>query len=282
MSQSLAMRNYINCVELSYKQNLESSTMLTEAVSWDAVKNALTGILKPLKTPGKLVFQLLVGLAMFGFRNPIKTGTGAILASTGLLVPLYNLIKELLHRGAKIPTILEKLKNLELKATKVDLYMKQFEIVTPAQFQEYLQGAQKIIQKDLASPDGGWLSAGLKNIAGVNSPTEQLANAIYHVGVELGLPATLSTVFVSWLYGKLKQQKQQLMLQDMQKLMQTYPQLVATLQQEVQELRQELEIVKSAGKSATQTSDTNNAVNPATNAPRSTNEMRYFINQIAI
>jgi hypothetical protein len=268
------MRQYINSVELSYKQNLASSTILNEAVS-------LGSIAKSLKTPGKLVFQLLLGIAMFGLRNPVKTATGATLAYTGLLVPLYNLIQALLHRGIKIPEIIEKINNLELKSTKIDLYMKQFEIVTPAQFAEYLQGAKNILKQGFVSPDGGWLSAGWKTLTGQNAPEEQLANAIYHVGVELGLPIGLAIAFVSWLYSKLKQRKQELTLTDMQKLQQTYPQIVAALQKEVQDLRHDLEIVKS-NQVTTLTPGSELKADPSLRLPKATNEMRYLINQIKI
>jgi len=284
MQHTDIMRSYINQVDISYKQQLVGSTMLSEGAVWDKVKATLGGMISSLKMPGKIVWQLLVGIAVFSWRNKVKTAVAGTLAATGVLAPLYNQIKDALHRGIQISDLMSKLQNLELKAKNVDMWITNFSVVTPEQMSQYLDGAKKIIQQGLVTPQGGWLMAGLKNIAGSNRPEEQLANAIAHVGIELGLPVTLTFTFFIWLYRQIQNNKKELDLQAIRKFMEDYPKTEAMLREKiVNELVQSLQ----QGNISLPNPDAENkpkqiTQDPVKQLPGPTNEMRYFINQVSV
>jgi hypothetical protein len=183
------MREYINTLESSYKQQLVSSTMLSEAgVSF---LSKITSLLSSLKGVSLFVFKLLAEVAMETWRHKGKASIAAGMWFSGTLEPVYNFFKHIAHLSINWGGLWNDFQKLQLMSTKIAGYS----IWTPGVVQTSWNEAWSIVSKHLATPPGGWTADSLKKILqGAGAQEQQIINAVYHLAVEWAVPM----VFVFW------------------------------------------------------------------------------------
>lgn len=202
MSQTLVMREYINTLESSYKQQLVSSTMLSEAgVSF---LSKITSLLSSLKGVSLFVFKLLAEVAMETWRHKGKAAIAAGMWFSGTLEPVYNFFKHIAHLSINWSGLWNDFQKLQEMSTKIAGYS----IWTPGKVEASWNQAWSIVSKHLATPAGGWTADSLKKILqGAGAQEQQIVNAVYHLAVEFAVPMAfafwfLKVVHTAWIKSR--------------------------------------------------------------------------------
>ena len=202
MSQTLVMREYINTLESSYKQQLVSSTMLSEAGT--SFLSKITSLLSSLKGVSLFVFKLLAEVAMETWRHKGKASIAAGMWFSGTLEPVYNFFKHIAHLSINWGGLWNDFQKLQLMSTKIAGYS----IWTPGDVEASWNKAWSIISKHLATPAGGWTADSLKKILqGAGAQEQQIINAVYHLAVEFAVPMAfafwfLKVVHTAWIKSR--------------------------------------------------------------------------------
>lgn len=198
MSQTLVMREYINTLESSYKQQLVSSTMLSEAGT--SFLSKITSLLSSLKGVSLFVFKLLAEVAMETWRHKGKASIAAGMWFSGTLEPVYNFFKHIAHLSINWGGLWNDFQKLQLMSTKIAGYS----IWTPGVVQTSWNEAWSIVSKHLATPPGGWTADSLKKILqGAGAQEQQIINAVYHLAVEFAVPMAFAFWFLKVVYTAL-------------------------------------------------------------------------------